>query len=164
MVSSKFTKNKRIFTLFLIATTTGFFTLSQMIWNFNNAFSDSSSLTEFDLLNRLKISDYSSNFVNSGENMNITLHQSYLNTSFDTLLNNSIVNGNNFTLPSPTDLKFNSSYARFEIKDIIAPNITLNIESGISNKETMVFGDVHAFSFNALNTSMLFNFSICLSE
>ncbi|MFX1457820.1 MAG: hypothetical protein ACFFDB_20820, partial [Promethearchaeota archaeon] len=96
--------------------------------------------------------------------MNITLHQSYLNSSFNTILNTSIENANNFTLPCPTDTYSNSSYTKFNIVDIIAPNMTIDIETGTSNKETMVFGDVHAFSFIILNSSYLYNFSIMFSE
>ncbi|GAH40169.1 unnamed protein product, partial [marine sediment metagenome] len=95
---------------------------------------------------------------------NITLHQSYLDTSFNTIIDTTLVNGNNFTLPCPTDPWFNSSYSRFEIKDIIAPNKTIEIETGTTYKEPMVFGDLHAFSFIALNSSILHNFTICFSE
>ncbi|KKM90103.1 hypothetical protein LCGC14_1242000, partial [marine sediment metagenome] len=163
MYNSNSRKNKRIFFLFLITITTSFFTFSQLNWNFNESSSNPNSPTGFELFNKLKISDYSSNFVSTGENMNITLHQSYLNTSFDIILNTSIVNGNNFTIPSPTDTTFNSSYTRFEMKDIIAPNKTLIVEDDLG-VEVINPVSYHYISFEVIGTGYLENISLYLRE
>ena len=162
MDNSNSRKNKRIFFLFLITTTISFFTFSQLNWNFNESSSNSNSPTGFELFDELKISDYSSTFVNTSENMNITLHQSYLNTSFDTVVITSIVNGNNFTIPSPTDTSFNSSITKFTIRDIQAPNKTLIIED-----EELAFNELldkaYYTSFQLPNDGYIENISIQVS-
>jgi len=128
MYKSNIKKNKRVRILFLITITISFVNFGQFFWNSNQSVTDSNSIDEFDLFNELKTSDYSSSYSGTGENMSLTLHQSYLNDSFDTILNTSIVNGNNFTLTCPTEIYFNSSYTRFEVEDILAPNKTLIVE------------------------------------
>ena len=95
-----------------------FLTFNPLLWNSNDSLFNYNSPNGYELFNELKISDYPSNFGSTGENMNIVLHQSYLNNSFNAIINNSIVNGNNFTLPSPQDVNFNSTYTRFDIEDI----------------------------------------------
>ena len=84
-----------------------------------------------------KTSDSLPTFNAVGDKVNITLHQSYLNNSFNTIVNTSIVNGNNFTLPCPTDISFNSSYTNITIKDIIAPNKTFIVENDYSYHESL---------------------------
>ena len=129
MYNPIFRKNKRILILFLITTTLSFFTFSQMIWNTNNFSSSTKSYTESQLVNRLRSADYYPEFGNIGENMNITMHQSYFNTSFNTIVNISITDGNNFTLPCPTDVNFNSSYTNITVNNVVAPNKTLDVET-----------------------------------
>ena len=80
-----------------------------------------------DFTNFPKTSNSLPSFNGVGDKVNITLHQSYLNNSFNTIVNTSKVNGNNFTLPSPTDISFNSTFTNMTIKDIYAPNKTLII-------------------------------------
>lgn len=67
-----------------------------------------------------------------GDEVNISLHQSYSNNSFNTIVNTSIVNGNNFTLPSPTDISYNSSYTNITLENIVAPNKSLDVETNIN--------------------------------
>ncbi|KKL92875.1 hypothetical protein LCGC14_1880320, partial [marine sediment metagenome] len=139
-----------------------FFTFIQLNWNFNDFSSNLNSPAGFELFDELKISDFSSNFVSTGENINITLHQSYLNTSFDTIVNTSIVNGNNFTLPSPKDIMFNSTYTNITVKDIIAPNKSLIIEDDFSWQQsaiTKIFT-----SFESPSNGYLENVSISLQN
>ena len=131
MYNSNFRKNKRILVLLLITIALSFFNFSHLIWNTNNSFTDSNSPNDFELRNELKISDYSSNFVNTGENMNITLHQSYLNNSFNTVLNASNPSNDDFKLPCPTDISFNTSFTQVQIEDIDAPNKTLTVEDDL---------------------------------
>ncbi len=97
-----------------------------------------------------------------GDQVNVSLHQSYLNNTFNTLLNNSDSNSNKFTLPSPTDTTFNSSFTRFEIENIIAPDKYIEIETGTSNSDNIV--NDHAFSFYVAGNGTLNNFTICFSE
>ncbi|MFW9999516.1 MAG: hypothetical protein ACFE9Q_05050 [Candidatus Hodarchaeota archaeon] len=104
--------------------------VGQFISNFNNPYNDLDSPTEYELFNELKTSDYSSSYSGTGESMNITLHQSYLNNSFNTLLNASDVNNNTFTLPSPKYPTFNSSFVNVTINDIYAPDKALDVEPG----------------------------------
>ena len=80
-------KNRRILFLFFLTTTMSFFTFSQLMWNTNNFLPRSKSHTEFKPLNRLKTANYSPDFSKSGEDINVTLHQSYVNNSFNTIVN-----------------------------------------------------------------------------
>ncbi|KKN28436.1 hypothetical protein LCGC14_0854370, partial [marine sediment metagenome] len=156
----KVRKKTRILTLFIITiglslSTFNFFTLkptsvSKMDKNLDD-FND----------NNLKISSYPQTFENSGEDINITLHQSYMNTSFDTIVNTSIKN--NFNLPSPTDIFFNSTYTNITIIDIIAPKKVINVEDGNGSSEPI---DTYnwAFSFTVLGNCILNNFSQYFSE
>ena len=121
-------KEKRILSLFLIFITMSFLSFNDYFWNSNGSLINTDTTDEFELLNKLKVSDYSPSFSGTGENMSITLHQSYLNNSFNTLLNASDVNNNSFYLPCPIDTTFNSSYTKIDINDIFAPNKNMTIE------------------------------------
>ena len=90
-----------------------------------------------DLIGTPNTSDSLPSFNGVGDKVNITLHQSYFNDSFDTALSLSELNNNNFSLPSPTDTTFNSSYTNITIKEIYAPNKTLEIETGVSGSESI---------------------------
>ncbi|KKK45634.1 MAG: hypothetical protein Lokiarch_08060 [Candidatus Lokiarchaeum sp. GC14_75] len=163
MHNSKYRKNKRIFILFLITTTIGLLTFSQILWNSNNFLPNAKTYSEFELLNRLKTSDYSSDFSSAGENMNIILHQSYLNNSYNTDLNPSDTNNNSFIIPSPTDISYNSSFVNFTIQDIYAPNKTQDLELDIDDGATAFGLTTYAFSFDVPSKSVLKEFEICLS-
>ncbi|KKL21314.1 hypothetical protein LCGC14_2446700, partial [marine sediment metagenome] len=123
-------KKTRILTLFILTiglslSAFNLFTLN--LFSSNTKMDDKSNLVVFEDRN-LKTSSYPQTFENSGEDINVSLHQSYVNTSFDTIVNTSVVNGNSFTLPSPTDVNFNSSFVNITVKDIYAPNKTLSVE------------------------------------
>ncbi|MFW9969774.1 MAG: hypothetical protein ACFFDF_06205, partial [Candidatus Odinarchaeota archaeon] len=135
----------------------------QFFWNFNNTTVNSNSSTEPQFFNKLKASDYSSNYGGSGENMKIELHQSYLNNSYNTVLNTSDSNNNRFTLPCPSDTTFNSSYTNFYVEDIYAPNRTLEIETGTAGSES-ISSNGWAFSFEVKNSCILENFSLAFSD
>lgn len=143
-------------------TTISLFSFSQLIWNFNNFLTDSNSPTEFDMFNELKTSNYSPNYSNTGENMALVLHQSYLNNSFNTILNTSDPNNNEFTVPSPEDSTFNSSYTYFKVEDIVAQNKTIEIETGTARAQDIITD--WSFSFEIPQSSILKNFSIALSD
>ncbi|KKL18614.1 hypothetical protein LCGC14_2473760, partial [marine sediment metagenome] len=142
--------------------TISLFSFSLLNWNFNNSLTDSNSHTEFDLFNELKTSDYSSSYSNTGKNMALILHQSYLNNSFNTILNTSDPNNNEFVVPSPEDSTFNSSYIYFKIEDIVAQNKTIDIETGTGRAQDIITD--WSFSFEIPQSSILKNFSIALSD
>lgn len=99
-----------------------------------------------------------------GENLNVTLHQSYLNTSAYKFEN--LNHFNKIYAPCPTEPTFNSSFMEVIIEDIIALNKTLNIE--LDTSESVHLGAssnyTYAFSFEVEKSCYLENFSICLSE
>ena len=109
-----------------------------------------------------KTSDSLPSFKGVGDKVNISLHQSYLNNSFNTALSPSDPNNNSFSLPCPTDLTFNSSYTRFEVEDIVAPNKSIIVETGTTNDDPVPNGV--SFSFEVPGNSTLVNISICFSE
>ncbi|MHA2339727.1 MAG: hypothetical protein ACXACX_20660, partial [Candidatus Hodarchaeales archaeon] len=135
MNNPNFRKNKRILTLFLLATTISLFTFSQIIWNSNNFFHGAELDTEFEMLNRLKASDYSSSFDSPGENINITLHQSLLNSTDKEFTNLDIAN--TFLQACPADDTFNSSYVNITVDDISAPNKSLDVETNINTFQSL---------------------------
>lgn len=98
------------------------------------------------------------------EELNITLQQSYLNSTAYVFEN--LSNQNSFYAPCPTEPTFNSSYTEIIIEDIIAPNKTLNIELGTSlNAHLSGSSDnTYAFSFEVEESCYLENFSMCFSE
>ncbi|MFX1281968.1 MAG: hypothetical protein ACFFA3_21645, partial [Promethearchaeota archaeon] len=163
MSTSNNKKNKRILVLLFITISMSFLNINQFIWNRDNSLIDSDSRGDLEFLRELKISDYSPSFNNNGENMNITLHQSYLNNSYNTLLNTSDSNSNKFIIPSPTDVNFNSSYTYMYLESIYAPNKSIVIETGTSGTENIWLGDNY-FSFTIEGDSYLENFSLCFDE
>ena len=89
-----------------------------------------------DNMPRRAIGDYySSNFYGTGNDINITLHQSIINegtplyeiTDFDD------VNNRTFQVDCPKDTAFNSIFSNITVMNISAPNKTLNIDSNHPN-------------------------------
>ncbi len=148
-------KNKRILILFLLTITISFLNFNLFMWNLDNSITDEESSTKFQPLNKLKTSSYPQTFGNSGEDINVTLHQSYVNSSFDTIVNTSIVNGNNFTLPCPTDTWFNSSYTNITVKDIFAPNRSISIEEDSQSDVYMNSDIVTSFTINQVGCYLI---------
>ncbi|MFX1302439.1 MAG: hypothetical protein ACFE9X_03685, partial [Promethearchaeota archaeon] len=110
------------------------------------------------LRENLKSADYSSGVEGSGEDINITLHQSYLNNSFNKALNTSDSNNNKFLLPCPTDIMFNSSYVNITVDNIYAPNKTITIEDQLASFQSIDY-QVAATSFEVHVKSYLVNLS-----
>ena len=79
----------------------------------------------------LKSSDYNPTITGSGENLNITLQQSLLNTS--TISFTDFSNPNTFTEASPTVNNFNSSFINMTIDNIQADNITSIVRDGTTS-------------------------------
>ncbi len=159
MFNSNIKKNKRILILFIITITISFLNVGRYNWIFNNAITDIDSPSEYEFFNELKTSDYSSSYAGIGENMNIALHQSYLNDSFNIILNTSDSTNNKFKLPCPTNTTFNSSYTKFEIEDISAPNKTLIVEDDFTGVAEFLVNN-HYLSFNASGVGYIANISL----
>ncbi|MFW9782656.1 MAG: hypothetical protein ACFFFB_10280, partial [Candidatus Heimdallarchaeota archaeon] len=121
-------KNKRILILLLLTITISFINVGFHNRNFSNTTSSLDLPTEDEFLYNLKLSDYSSYYNNTGENMGILLHQSYLNNSFDIDLDLENTNNNSILIPCPTDTFFNSSSTEIKVENIYAPNKTLVVE------------------------------------
>ncbi len=126
MYKSNSKKKKQMLVLLLII-------FVMIITNFNSFFinfnSENSFVSnEFDEKKKLRTADYPTSFDGSGEQINITLHQSYLNNSFNTALDLSDPNNNSILIPCPKDTFFNSSFTKISTEDIYAPNKTLIVE------------------------------------
>lgn len=118
------------------------------------------------LRENLELSDYSSFIEGEGEDINITLHQSLLNTSIITISNISDPTKNNIYEPCPTVENFNSSLVNITIEDIYAPNATLLIEVDSSNSNLQDFtSNPTATSFKVEGDGYLENvFVYCREE
>ncbi|MFX1320966.1 MAG: hypothetical protein ACFFAQ_04890 [Promethearchaeota archaeon] len=164
----KIKKRIKATSIFLLLLGTIILNVNWIYWNFieNNSLLEEENPDEFESFNfqmdNLMTSDYQSEFTGSGEDINIKLHQSYLNDSFNTALNTSDSNNNKFTLPCPTDTSFNSSYTKFEIEDIIAPNKTLIIEDETSSSKLL--NEAYFTSFEIIGKGYLENLSVYLSQ
>jgi len=115
----------------------------------------------------LKASDSLPSSNGDGDNVNIAFHQSFLNISFNTIVNTSIVNGNNFTLPCPTDISFNSSYTKLEVEDILAPNKTLIVEDDLSGGDMLGGGtglNSHYVSFETIGNGYIETINLSLRD
>ncbi len=156
-------KNKRILILFLITITISFMNVGQFIWNSDNIISNKDHNDPLNIIENLKVSDYSSTFSGIGENMIIELHQSYLNNSYDTPLSPSDSNNNSFIVPSPTDTTFISSFVNITIQDLSAPNKTLDLEKDIDDVPILFGVPTYAFSFDVPSKSVLKEFEVCLT-
>ncbi len=157
-------KKKTVFLLILICfLSSSFFAQNFIQDNKSKDITTEESTFDSEILKELKASSYSQTFEDSGDDTDMSLHQSYLNTSFNTVVNTSIVNGNNFTLPSPTDANFNSSYIKFTVEDITAPNKTLIVEDDYRNEDIIsVFNQY--ISFNASGAGYIENVSLRLHQ
>ncbi|MHA1281700.1 MAG: hypothetical protein ACTSQP_04270, partial [Promethearchaeota archaeon] len=76
-----------------------------------------------DIKGLFRLSDYSSSLKGIGDNINISIHQSLLNTSLLQL--NNLSNKNTFKQACPSFNGFNTSYINVSINDIYAPNKTI---------------------------------------
>jgi hypothetical protein len=109
----------------------------------------------------LQTADYSESYQNSGADVNLTLHQSILNTS--TISFSNLDNKNKFSEPFPNFNGYNTSLVNVSINNIYAPNKTMNIELGTTGTQNIYSGDNY-FSFQVKGTGYLTNFSVCLDE
>jgi len=158
MHNPNFKKNKRILVLLLITITISFLYFDQFLWNSNNTINGKALSIESEIIKELKTSSYPQAFENSGEDIDVILHQSYVNNSFDTIVKTSEVNENNFFVPCPTDTSFNTSFTKFEVEDIYAPNKSLIVEDDSSGQDTL--DENYYTSFRVPTDCYLTNLSI----
>jgi hypothetical protein len=93
---------------------------------------------------------YSSSYNNTGDSINVTLHQSNLETGtplFE-IVNASDSTNNTFSTstPSVTDNKFNSTTSQIFVENITAPDKTLELENDTDNHNDL--STARYFSFN----------------
>ncbi|MFX1277315.1 MAG: hypothetical protein ACFFAT_20020 [Promethearchaeota archaeon] len=98
-----------------------------------------------------------------GEQINVTLHQSYLNTTTIEFVN--LSHSNTFTAPCPTNPTFNSSSIEIEINDIYAPNKSLIIQDGSGDGwHDFTPTKPAVASFHIVGDGTLKNFSVYVME
>ncbi|MFX1284703.1 MAG: hypothetical protein ACFFB5_13675 [Promethearchaeota archaeon] len=107
-------------------------------------------------------SDYTPTFTGNGENCNITLQQSLIESSPITVTNTSDPLNNTFYEPCPTTENFPSSLVNMTIEEIYAPNKTLIIEEGINQGNEPLSGYPEATSFWIKGNGYLENVSVYL--
>jgi len=107
-----------------------------------------------------KTAEYQS-YDGSGKNLNITVHQSLIDTTTKQFTD--LDTANSFTEPFPRFAGYNTSFVNISINNINAPNKSLTIESGISGQAN-IFGGDNYFSFWVRGDCVLDNFSLCFSE
>ncbi|MFW9829278.1 MAG: hypothetical protein ACFFEY_17010 [Candidatus Thorarchaeota archaeon] len=155
-------KNKRILILLVLTIALSFVNFNLLNRNFNSSILDLNPINDIESFDDLKVSDYSSSYSGTGEDMNILLHQAYLNNSFKTYLNASDPTNNTFYIPCPKETTFNSSYTRFDINNIYAPNKTLLIEDTPHDADSNLKDYTYMTSFRVNSSSLLINGSFNL--
>ena len=175
MLRVDYQKTKKIafiFVFFALAMVVGIFLNFQT--NNSNSFRSkkdnendiSNDISEEIFSYNLRSSDYSSSIKENGGDINISLYQALYDTSLKSIVNTSDPNNNTFTVPSPTDANFNSTYTYIEIEDIVSHNKTIVIEETNPNNATDGFsqGKVKATSFIVGQDTYLMNISVYITS
>ncbi|MHA1376654.1 MAG: hypothetical protein ACTSR7_20425, partial [Promethearchaeota archaeon] len=99
-------------------------------WNNSDDLNDFNSIDEDNIyqFEEIPTSSQALNYSGSGELINITLHQSLLNTSVIEFPN--LDTSNSFSEPFPQFSGYNTSFINMTLNDIYAPNKTLIVEEG----------------------------------
>ncbi len=109
-------------------------------------------------------SDYYPDFTGNGEDCNVTLQQTLIDSSPITILNTSNPLNNTIYEPCPTVENFPSSFVNMTIEDIYAPNKTLIIEDGPAEDiSDELATKAYLTSFAATSSCLLTNVSFELS-
>jgi len=114
-----------------------------------------------DFINFPKTSDLLPSFKGVGDKVNITLHQSILNTS--TIEFTNLDNENSFTEPFPIFNGYNTSFINMTIDGIFAPNQTLIVEDDYTPFGTYRIDNTVPLpyvSFTVPSSSYIDNFSV----
>ncbi|MFX0165034.1 MAG: hypothetical protein ACFE9V_06900, partial [Candidatus Hodarchaeota archaeon] len=136
MVNLNIKKSKRIFILLALTAMLSITAFNPNIFNFSSSYNLTNINTPNDpiFIDEIIAASYSSDYGNSGENLNISLHQSKIDvgTPLFEITNASDSNNNTFYIDSPFESTFNSTLSQIFVEDIYAPNQTLNIEDQFS--------------------------------
>ncbi|MFW9940613.1 MAG: hypothetical protein ACFFFT_06200 [Candidatus Thorarchaeota archaeon] len=169
MVNLNIRKSKRIVILLSLTLMLSIAMFTPNLFNF----SSDSSLTDIDVpddpivIDNIKTASYSTDYGNSGENLNISLHQSKIEvgTPLFEITNASDSNNNTFSTDCPSVNSFNSTTSYIDIVDIYAPNITLTIEDDYYNipLQTITIASQY-LSFNASGVGYIANISFRLKQ
>jgi len=109
-------------------------------------------------------SEYTPDFTGSGEECNVTLQQSLIDSSPISILNTSDPLNNTFYEPCPTVEDFPSSSTIMSVKDIYAPNKTIILEEGSAEDASDELATIVYFtSFSTKSSCLLVNASFALS-
>ena len=106
---------------------------------------------------------------NSGEPLNVTVHQSKLEQGnpLYTILSTSDLSNNTFNTITPKDTKFNTTSQHIKIENLYAPNVSIiyEDETGIEgDTETMLLDSRYGVSFEIKGSGFLENVSFYLSN
>ncbi|MHA1727021.1 MAG: hypothetical protein ACTSXH_19635, partial [Promethearchaeota archaeon] len=96
--------------------------------------------------------------------LNITLHQSYYNSSFNKFLNASDPSNNTFVIPHPKDANFNSSFTNITVTQVHASNVSLIIENYSSTTSYNLTSNATATSFQMASNGYLEQVSIWINN
>jgi hypothetical protein len=136
--------------------TLSFLCINEFCWNSSNISTNNNLKNDSELLIKLKASDYSPNFTNTGGDFNISLHQSLINTSSVEFTN--LDTFNNLIEPSPNLNGYTTSLVNISIENIYAPNYTLIIEDDLFEGTTDVSA-IYVTSFTVGSSCYLDNAS-----
>ena len=112
-----------------------------------------------DFINSPKTSDSLPSFKRTGDKVNVTLHQSILNTS--TIEFTNLDSENNFTEPFPNFNGYNTSFINMTVDGINAPNYTLIVEDDIiTSFDDFTNTNPDVTSFDVIGNGYLENISV----
>jgi len=94
-------------------------------WNY---YHDDKNENSIEFKNGLPIASNLGNYSGNGQKMNITLHQSYLNSTYNKHFSPDDPNNRTISVPCPKDTTFNSSFTKIQVSNIQAPNKSFIIE------------------------------------
>ncbi|MEE9571988.1 MAG: hypothetical protein V3W20_02950, partial [Candidatus Neomarinimicrobiota bacterium] len=156
-------KKNRIRMLSLVFLINGMALIPLLMINNNEIYKDHENNNDSDKFpfTELKISDYTPNIIGNGEKINISLHQSIVNSS--TISFTDFQNANNFTEPSPTANNFNSSFINVTFSDIKADNITSIVRDGTADAYQDTFTNSRVTSFQVDMNCWLINITLDVS-
>ena len=167
MVNLNIKKSKRIIILLSLTLMLSITVFTPKLFNF----SSDSSLTDMDVpddpivIDNIKTASYSTDYGNSGENLNISLHQSKIDvgTPLFEINNASDSNNNTFSIDSPYEATFNSTISEIYIENIYAPNKSITFEDDLSNFQD-IYGERYAASITIEGDGYLENISVFLDN
>ena len=144
-----------LFSLILV----NFGTILTINWN------NSDDLTDLNPINEDKVhkfeefptSSQALNYTGSGENMNVTLHQSLIDSTVKEFNNLDVLNS--FTEPFPNFNGYSTSFINISIEDIYAPNKSIIVED-TDDGSTLLFLIQYWTSFEVVGDCYLDNLSL----